>query len=100
MIISESQINKIVDAINQSRILKEREKNEKRWKEYHIIFASANEERNNLGQVLATRRLVRCRDCFAWCKRTNREIIMWPMASEGKVCPLCQSCKLTRASIV
>ena len=100
MLISESRILKIADAVEKAEKLKAQGKETKRKNRYVKIYDLAESKKNGLGNGLGKRCLVICKDCSSWCKRRGKNPIIWPSTEEGKVCPLCEEGKLTRVSIL
>ncbi len=96
MWISERRLKIIYEVVEKARRLKRESREDK----YEKISQLAKKERDNFFQGLANRGWVECKQCSHWCKKIGKPLIMWPSAKTGKTCPLCESCKLTRVSIV
>lgn len=95
--ITERRYEKILKAIEEATTLKEKEKETRRKERHGEIYQLSEEEKKKTGHQ---RFLVECKECSSWCKRNGRKCIMWPVTSEGKLCPLCQECLLIRVSII
>jgi hypothetical protein len=98
--LSQGRYERILRAIEEvARLKVVKLKEEKRQKEYPVIYKLAQIKRNSLDGGLARKPLVACKECSFWCKRNNKNPIMWPITQEGKRCPLCHDCILIRIGI-